>query len=337
MGVASVSAATVWHGGDLVAARTLFPHALEPWIDLSTGINPVPYQLGALPQSVFQLLPSPAQLAELEQVAARAYGAASSAHVAAAPGTQAILELLPRMSTPMQVAVVGPTYAEHAICWRKAGHEVFQVPDLDAAGVADAVVVVNPNNPDGRRFLPTQLQQIAQKLAHRGGLLVVDEAFADFENENSLIPSLPENTVVLRSFGKAYGLAGVRLGFLIAEPWRVAQVRERLGPWAVSGPALAAGLKALGDASWLRETAATRAKDAARLDALMTPVMGPPIGGTILFRSFRAVNAPQIFERLGRAGIFVRRFSYDSSLLRVGLPGAENEWDRFSAALNVAA
>ena len=162
---------------------------------------------------------------------------------------------------------------------------------------------------------------------------MVDEAFADFENENSIIPNLPDNTAVLRSFGKAYGLAGVRLGFIIAAPFMVARVRERLGPWAVSGPALAAGGKALADTAWLQKAVSARAHDAARLDELMAPVMGPPVGGTYLFRSYRAVNAPQIFARLGRAGIFVRRFSYDPNLLRLGLPGSEGAWQQVSAAL----
>lgn len=331
-----MSAEPVWHGGDLAAARKLFPHAPEPWIDLSTGINPVPYPLGNLPPAVFQLLPSPTQRAELEQVAAQAYGAASADQIAAVPGTQAALEVMPHLRNAGRVAVLGPTYAEHVLCWCKAGHEVREVADLDAADGADVVVVVNPNNPDGRRFSPAQLQHAAQGLMHRGGLLVVDEAFADFESTDSLIANLPENAVVLRSFGKAYGLAGVRLGFLIAAPSLAAQVRERLGPWAVSGPALAAGLKALADQNWLHEAATARARDAARLDNLMLPVMGPPVGGTYLFRSFRAVNAPQIFDRLGRAAIFVRRFSYDSSLLRLGLPGAEGEWRRLSAALGGA-
>lgn len=334
-----MSVEAVWHGGDLASARMLFPHAPEPWIDLSTGINPVPYPLGNMPQSAFQLLPSPAQQAELEQVAAQAYGASSPAHVAAAPGTQALLEVLPRLRNSGPVAVLGPTYAEHAICWRKAGHEVFEVPNLDAAACAnaDVVVVVNPNNPDGRRFSTDQLHHLAQELEGKGGLLVVDEAFADFENENSLVPSLPENTAVLRSFGKAYGLAGVRLGFIITAPSLATQVRERLGPWAVSGPALAAGLKALGDTKWLHEAGRSRARDAARLDAVMKPVMGQPIGGTFLFRSFRAPHASQIFGQLGRAGIFVRRFSYDSSLLRLGLPGDESQWQRLVAALNPTA
>lgn len=329
----ALNAEPVWHGGDIAEAQRMFPQARAPWIDLSTGINPEPYPLGQLPADIFQRLPSPAQQAELEMIAARAYGAISPAHVAAAPGTQALLELLPRLRVPGRVAVLGPTYAEHAICWQKAGHEVFEVADLDAASGADTVVVVNPNNPDGRRFSSISLQHLAAKLVRRGGLLVVDEAFADFENENSLIPNLPESTVVLRSFGKAYGLAGVRLGFIITEPWRAARVRERLGPWAVSGPALAAGQKALADTHWLRAARQARAQDADRLDALLRPVLGAPVGGTFLFRTFRTPDAGQIFARLGQAGIFVRRFSHDSSLLRIGLPGDEAQWIRLGEAL----
>ncbi len=328
-----MNAAPIWHGGDLATAREMFPHAPQPWIDLSTGINPVPYPLAPLPMSAFHLLPSPDDVLALEVIAARAYRADAHAHVVAAPGTQALLELLPRLRVPGRVAVLGPTYAEHAICWHKAGHDVGQVKALDEIGQPDVLVVVNPNNPDGRRTSAARLQALAQGLAVHGGLLVVDEAFADFEPENSIVPDLPESAVVLRSFGKAYGLAGVRLGFLICAPQLAAQVRKRLGPWAVSGPALAAGMQALADESWLNLAGAARAQDAARLDLMMKPVMGAAIGGTFLFRSFRAPHAPQIFEKLGQAGIFVRRFSYDSKLLRVGLPGDEAQWARLEQAI----
>ena len=118
--------------------------------------------------------------------------------------------------------------------------------DLEAAD-ADVVVVVNPDNPTGRLLPPQALRGVAARL------LIVDEAFIDLlPHEASLAGDLPDNAIVLRSFGKTYGLAGLRLGFAIAAVPLAQRLREELGPWAVSGPALAIGATALADDAWLR-------------------------------------------------------------------------------------
>ncbi|MEW5422863.1 threonine-phosphate decarboxylase [Amorphus sp. 3PC139-8] len=317
------------HGGDLAAARALFPDAPEPWIDLSTGINPVPYPVGELPLSVFHRLPSPADQEALEAAARSAYGASETSQVVAAPGTQALIELLPRLWTAKRVAILGPTYAEHAHAWRKAGHDVVEVTRLSEAD-AEIVVVVNPNNPDGRVIDRPSLLAEAAARAGEGGWLVVDEAFADFEPAESLAPVLPPNAVVLRSFGKTYGLAGIRLGFAIAKPDMAAELRARMGPWAVAGPAIELGRRALSDRDWLADAASARAADADWLDALLHPVLGSALGGTRLFRCYRSPAAPAVFDRLGRAGIWVRRFEHDRELLRFGLPASQSEWSRLT-------
>src|SRR3712207_418873 len=175
-----MSEARTWHGGDLGEARRLFPQAPEPWIDLSTGINPIAYPVPPLPASLFTRLPSPADHRDLEAAAAEAYGAADPGMVVAAPGTQVLISLLPHLRPRSRVAVLGPTYAEHAHSWRKAGHDVFEIPSLDRVAGADVAVVVNPNNPDGRLLDREPLLRLAEDLRARDGWLVVDEAFADF-------------------------------------------------------------------------------------------------------------------------------------------------------------
>jgi len=334
---------TIRHGGDLSEAHRRFPHAPQPWIDLSTGINPVPYPIPALPSALFQRLRSPADGAALEAAAARAYGAADPEEVAAAPGTQSMIELLPRLLSPElsgRVVVVAPTYAEHAHAWRKAGRIVEEARNVDPRLLGDdagvgVVVAVNPNNPDGRILSRAVLDDLAARVARRGGWLVADEAFADFETGagfESLIPNRPPRVIVLRSFGKTYGLAGIRLGFAVAEARVARAVRSALGPWAVSGPALALGRAALLDRRWLRAAAAARDADARRLDAALSFV-GRVLGGTRLFRLLQTPDAPALFEALGRAGIWVRRFEDNARRLRFGLPGSEAEWDRVEAAL----
>ncbi|MCU4181629.1 threonine-phosphate decarboxylase CobD [Bosea sp. BH3] len=322
----------IWHGGDLATARALFPEAPEPWIDLSTGINPIPYPLPALPLSLWARLPGAEDEAALIAAARAVYRVPEAAGIVAAPGTQILIELLPRLASSGPVAVLGPTYAEHAHAWRKAGFAVTEAASLAEAEKVATLVVVNPNNPDGRILPQAELARLAERCAARGGLLVVDEAFADFTPEASIVPDLPPGTVVLRSFGKTYGLAGLRLGFAIGAPELMARLKAALGPWSVAGPALHVGALALADLGWLARTAAERAGDAARLDVLLAP-HGKVVGGTSLFRLLETPAAPVLFARLGRHGIYVRRFQQAPERVRFGLPGDEPGWSRLQAAL----
>jgi cobalamin biosynthetic protein CobC len=314
------------HGGGLIAASRLWPQVPEPWIDLSTGINPIAYPLPPLPPEAFTRLPEPEQVAALEAIAATAYGAPDPSMVVAAPGTQSLIHLLPRLIPARRVAVIGPTYAEHAAAWALAGCAVSTVATLAQARDADVVVLCNPNNPDGRQHHSSALTAVR-------GLLVVDEAFADLDG-TSLVPSLPPpGAVVFRSFGKTYGLAGIRLGFAITAPGLAGRLREALGPWAVSGPALHIGTRALADAAW-RETAAERlAEDACRLDALLTASGCAVLGGTRLFRLAAREDAAALADRLGRAGILVRRFQDRPTWLRFGIPPDDAAWRRLGTAL----
>ena len=312
----------------------MFPGAPEPLIDLSTGINPVPYPLPPLDPAGFTRLPEPDAEAALRAAAARAYGAADPALVAAAPGTQILIDLLPLLFPARRVAVFGPTYAEHAHAWRKRGAEAATVTDVTALDGADVAVVCNPNKPDGRRLPPDLLVGLADRMAARGGLLLVDEAFADLEGEKiSVAGALPHPAlIVLRSFGKTYGLAGLRLGFALAAPERAALIRGALGPWAVSGPAIVIGRQALADREWLAATAARLRRETRDLDACLATAGLRVIGGTLLFRLAEG-PAQAAFSRLGRAGIFVRRFPEHPHWLRFGVPGAPDAWDRLRCAL----
>ncbi len=316
------------HGGGLIATRARFPGAPEPWIDLSTGINPAPYPLPPLSPAAYRRLPEPEDVRRLEAVAARAYGVADPRMVAAAPGTQILISLLPRLVRLGSVAVVGPTYAEHKAAWTACGSVVSEVGGIHSIGAEAGAVLCNPNNPDGRRTPAAALVELAARI----GMLVVDEAFADLEEPGlSLAPMLPANAVVLRSFGKTYGLAGLRLGFAIAPPALAQTIRAALGPWAVSGAAVEIGTAALADRAWLAAARARSAGDAARLDRLLSDAGMRVIGGTRLFRLAAVADATAAFERLGRAGILVRQFEAEPGWLRFGLPG--DGWDRLEAAL----
>lgn len=316
------------HGGDLGDVRRRHSDAPQPWIDLSTGINPRPYPVARLPADAWSRLPSQEAGQTLIAAAARRYRCAPG-QLVAAPGTQALIQVLPRLVPRARVAIVGPTYAEHELNWRRHGHDVTVVTSLEAAD-ADVVVVVNPDNPTGR-LLPTQpLRNTAARL------LIVDEAFIDLmPGDASLAGDLPANAVVLRSFGKTYGLAGLRLGFAIAHEPFARRLREDLGPWAVSGPALTIGAAALADDAWLQATATRLADDARKLDAVLVSAGFTILGGTTLFRLASHPKAHDKVEDLARCGIHVRAFGHQPTWLRFGLPRDEEEFRRLSVALQV--
>ena len=326
-GGGEASAGPLAHGGRLADLARLFPGARRPFIDLSTGVNPVPYPIPELPPEVFARLPEPDDVARLEAAAACAYGVADPASVVAAPGTQILIGLLPLLFPQPAVTVLGPTYAEHAAAWRRSGAAV-----TEAASPGDgALALCNPDNPGGGRIGPSTILEWARTRP----LTVVDEAFADLEGPGlSVAGALPHpSLVVLRSFGKTYGLAGVRLGFALASPERAAVIRRALGPWAVSGPAVAIGRTALGDAAWLAATRTRLERDGLILDAMLARAGLPVRGGARLFRLAEGAGAAGAFQALGEAGILVRRFADAPTRLRFGLPGEEQTWSRLAEAL----
>jgi cobalamin biosynthetic protein CobC len=243
--------------------------------------------------------------------------------IGAAPGTQSLILLLPRVFPVMSIAIVGPTYEEHEVAWRRAGHDVTVV---DSPSVQiETVVLVNPNNPTGRLFSPTELLDIKRNL-------IVDEAFIDFYPRAASLAGT--RAIVLRSFGKTYGLAGLRLGFAIAEPGTADHLRDQLGPWAVAGPAIEIGRQALADDAWLAAARQRLERDAWRLDAILTEAGMTVQGGTPLFRLAAHTDAPLIFQTLCRHGIYVRRFPLTPTWLRFGLPAKDDEFSRLANALS---
>ena len=282
--------------------------------------------------------PSLNSIAALEAAAAQNFRLGAGAGCVAAPGTQSLIQLLPRVYPAKKVAILGFTYAEHESVWAASGAEVKIHDRLDDLAGANAAVIVNPNNPDGRLVGPNDLLRLARQLSSRGKILIVDEAFVDFlPREASLAPLLPlPGAVVLRSFGKTYGLAGLRLGFALGEAGTMALLRQKLGPWAVSGAAVEIGLRAYADDDWLARSAARLHKDGARLDALLLRSGFALLGGAPLFRLARHARADAIFRRLGEGGALVRPFAARPEWLRFGVPHADADFDRLELLLRGA-
>lgn len=313
------------HGGNLDAARAVYGDG--DWIDLSTGINRRPYPLPALPAEVWTALPTAEARTRLIAAAAAAYGVAAAALLPVA-GAQAAIQLYPRLRKPGHARILTPTYNEHAASLRSQGWQVSEVSTLAGLAGADLAVVVNPNNPDGQAHDPAVLRALAGDT----GLLVVDESFADPCPELSLAPEACETLLVLRSFGKFYGLAGVRLGFLLGGAADLNALAEMAGPWAVSGPALEIGAAALADRHWAAQTTRRLGDDAARLDALAARAGWSLVGGTALFRTYATQDAEQAQETLARHHIWSRCFAHDAGWIRLGLPDGA-DWPRVAAAL----
>ena len=309
------------HGGRLEAAAALFPDAPRPWLDLSTGVNPRPYPLRRVPRAALARLPDPRETVAAEAAAARAFGAAPEA-VVSVPGSEAALRLLPRLIGARSVAIAPATYGGHAEAWREAGAEIVR----DPVG-ADAWVAVNPNNPDGALTPKADLLASAERR-----WTIVDEAFVDAQPDDSLAPQAGGRLVVLRSFGKFYGLPGLRLGFVVADPGLIAKIRLAQGDWPVGAEAVAAARAAYADTDWAAAARARLARDAKRLDALLRGAGLPPTMGTSLFRLAHAPDASALFLRLAQAGILCRPFD-DAHRLRFGLPGTPRAWTRLAQAL----
>ncbi|MGW8395036.1 threonine-phosphate decarboxylase CobD [Pseudoduganella sp. HUAS MS19] len=318
------------HGGKLREAAQRYGRT--DWLDLSTGLNPNGYPAPALPFDAWHRLPEhdPA----LQEAAQRYYRAPRMLAVA---GTQAAIQALPRLRAPSRVAVASPSYAEHLHHWSQHGHQAGAVPYSGLAGAAataDVLVVCNPNNPTGAVVPRAALLDWAGALAARGGWLVVDEAFADTDGSYSIADATQApGLIVLRSVGKFFGLAGLRLGFVAAREDILTPLADLLGPWAVSGPAQQVARAALEDGSWQRATQKELRTAGTRLRELLAS-HGIASHGTALFQWWPEARVEEFHDHMARRGIWVRLFRDAARGIRIGLPPGEAGWQRLERALN---
>lgn len=314
------------HGGNLDQAIQTYGGEPSDWIDLSTGINRLPYPVGLLPPAVWTDLPTRTAMARLNAAAQAAFG--TTAPIVAMSGAQGAIQLVPYLATKGIARVMGPTYNEHAAALWSAGWVVQDVSRLEDLFGADLAVVVNPNNPDGRWLDRQTLLGLRTKV----GRLIVDESFADPVPKQSLAQDagLP-GLIVLRSFGKFYGLAGLRLGFALGSAEDIGRLTAMAGPWPVAGAAVEVATRALMDRNWAEQTSLRLAGETFRLDDIAVKIGWQPLGGTPLFRLYSTPDAAAAQDRLARSRIWSRIFSYSKTWIRLGLPGNIDEWARVAA------
>lgn len=316
------------HGGGLRQASQAYDIPFEDWLDLSTGINPYGWQVPAIPASVWARLPESGD--GLEAAAKCYYQTPELLPVA---GSQAAIQILPTLRQPGRTGIIGPTYAEHSQAWRRAGHDVLELSVHDVETMLDSLdtlLVVNPNNPDGMVHTPETLLAWHQRLSNNHGWLVVDEAYIDATPTFSVAPySNSPGLIVLRSLGKFFGLAGARVGFVLAEPALLKTINEALGPWSVTGPARFVAQQALNDRAWQSATCSRLEHDTKRLEHLLQLPDVTRRGGCALFQWLETERADDIQRCFAEQGILVRLFQKPVSL-RFGLPGNENDWQRLA-------
>lgn len=317
------------HGGNLTLAAAQYNIPLADWLDLSTGINPNGYPLPEIPPAIWQRLPIEED--GLTEAACAFFGSRAAQPTA---GSQAAIQILPRLRPACKVAMPSLMYKEHAYAWQCCGHQISTFTDLDddILNSADVVLLCNPNNPTATRYPAADLLNLHQQLQNRGGWLVVDEAFMDATPENSIAQHTHlEGLFVLRSLGKFFGLAGARVGFLLASPQWLSKAQEILGPWSLSGPSRFVATQALADFTWQLNTRMQLSASSLRLAALLSENGLAPKSGTALFQFVPLKEAQVRHQQLAKQGIWVRYFP-EASALRFGLPTAEG-WAKLEAAL----
>lgn len=326
------------HGGRLNQAVKRWGIPRRDWLDLSTGINPEPWPVPPIPADCWQRLPEEDD--GLEGIARVWGGAPERAGCLPLAGTQAAIQELPALRSPSRVGVPRPGYAEHGACWARAGHHVMAYdpacPDTVPVESLDVLVCIQPNNPTGQSFSREQLLDWHQRLAARGGWLILDEAFIDGTGLDSLVPETGvEGLLVLRSMGKFFGLAGARAGLLFASDGLCRALAQQIGPWALSGPARFVMARALQDRPWQQSQVRQLQHRSEALRGLLTQQGLTPAGGTLLFQYCPHPGAETIARALAARGILVRHFS-EPPALRFGLPGSEQDSARLHQALNHA-
>lgn len=319
------------HGGRLRRAARQYGIPEGDWLDLSTGINPNGWPVPAVPAEIWQCLPQDDD--ELLAAAQSYYGTKNLLTVA---GSQAAIQALPLLRPATQVALLATSYAEHAHAWQRSGHEVTAVSPgeiLQANPDTQVTVIVNPNNPSGKLFSREELLGLHAQLAARGSWLVVDEAFMDATPEHSLASACPlPGLIVLRSLGKFFGLAGARVGFVLAEENILRSLAELLGPWTIAAPSRHVATVALRDADWQRTARDVLPLVSQRLAELLHISGLTPNGGSTLFQWTCCTDAAHVHEQLAQQGILTRLYDAPHSV-RFGLPRDETQWLRLADSL----
>jgi cobalamin biosynthesis protein CobC len=311
------------HGGDLTEAKKVFNHiSIDSWIDLSTGINLNSYNDTGIGLSNLDKLPTKDSYDELVSAAKNYYSVSDTNRLCISSGAQSLINILPYIfSIEKNVAIFSPTYSEHAISWKKANYSIREINKIDQILNEDIVVITNPNNPDGLVYSHSDIEEIYSKIVKNKGLLIIDESFIDATPELSFVKKLQNrNIIILKSFGKFFGLAGLRLGFAIGNEGIISDLENILGPWPVSTIALNIATKAMSDIDWIKGTRSLLLKLSEELNSNLSSSGYNIYGTTAFFTLISVENSTKMQRELANKGIWTRIFDYNNRWVRIGVP-----------------
>ncbi|MGR6872271.1 threonine-phosphate decarboxylase CobD [Pseudomonas sp. HK3] len=332
------------HGGQLETYAKHYDIANNQWLDLSTGINPKGYPQPKIPDSVFRDLPNEDD--GLQQAACKYYG---SDDVLMVPGSSWAIQCLPTVLQQYDAQITKvllPTigYSEHERAWRASNVEVVfyhYAPTNAQLQDCDVCVLINPNNPSSHLLSSEVVSDMAHQLNTHSGWLMVDEAFIDTQPQNSVIQNQLDNVIVLRSLGKFFGLAGLRVGAIIANDNLLKKCSELLPPWALNNPARFIAKQALQDNEWINQTTLTLMQQSNNLASLCENTFLVKIKSalkivktdffvTLIFDAKH--DAFKCHHTLCEQGIYTRLLDNKSGI-RIGLPNNTDEnWQRLEHA-----
>jgi histidinol-phosphate aminotransferase len=259
-------------------------------------------------------------------------------------GSDEAIELLVRIVETAQggVTITPPTYGMYKVAARNNAVPLIEAPlnrdfSINLEGIARAssrgsrlVFICSPNNPTGRAYPLQELEAVLDAFA---GVVVVDEAYSDFAQEQSAVTLLPqcERLVVLQTFSKAWGMAGIRLGMAFASPVIVAAMNKLKLPYNVSALTQRYALERLRESEGIQREVlrilAERARMQQELAGLACVTKVYPSGGNFLL--VRIEGSDSAFEALKAQGVIVRDRSKErncDSCLRITIgTAAENE------------
>jgi cobalamin biosynthetic protein CobC len=330
------STTTLIHGGQLNNVAKLFKRPLNEWLDLSTGISPISYPIPSIPQIIWQQLPQTSN--GLIEAAKRYYG---TGNIITTSGSQAVIARLPSLylnytkRLPNKIDVWLPVvgYKEHERSWHDAGFNIKRyqnLPTFKDLKLNAIVVVINPNNPTGELHQQHTLKALLKTVESLSGWLIIDEAFMDVITPNQTLIDLSTNKhlFVLRSIGKFFGLAGIRIGFLSAHSMWLLKLQQLSSPWEVNGPAQFIAEQALKDHTWQSAQRKTLIALSIKLEMLLTETFADStnnclknieVSGCGLFKTLVHPQATEIYQKFCHQGLYVRLCD-ENNALRFGIP-----------------
>lgn len=261
------------HGGTLDKLARELNVEKDSIIDFSANINPLGLSKGAraaIENGIDSIKDYPDdESTELVEALAK-YHHLPTENLLVGNGSIEFIYLIARMLRDKKVLVVVPAFSEYerALTIAGANIEFFYLSEADGFKVEtdklsarlkegfDALWIANPSNPNGRLLSKSATKEILATTKELGLLSIIDEAFMDFAEEDSIKTCAPDNAnlIVLRSMTKFFALAGLRIGYIFAEKNMIAKIKEIKEPWTLNRLGSLAAVASLREETYIEDT-----------------------------------------------------------------------------------